>query len=60
MGTRPHRWLERLTVEVSDANRRPVGEACEVRGCLGTKKCGKCWKILWQGVVEDIGKLIIK
>lgn len=26
LAARPHRWLERLTAEVLDANRSPVGE----------------------------------
>lgn len=44
MAARPHWWLERLTAEVLDANRSPVGAGSEVRGCFGTEMCGKCWK----------------
>lgn len=37
MAARPRRWLERLTAEVSSANRSPGGEGSEVWGVFGDR-----------------------
>lgn len=52
MVARPHRWLERLTVELSDTNRSPVGEGSEVSGVFRDREV---WGMLEKKMARGHG-----